>query len=328
MSAQSSTAIAHPNIAFIKYWGNRDDLLRLPSTGSLSMNLDSLFARTQVTFDTHLKKDSLEINKIPTSGLALERVTGFLNLVRSMARRVIFAAVTSENNFPMDAGIASSAAAYAALSLATTHAIGMELSERELSRLARRGSGSACRSIPTGFVEWSNGQTDTESFAFSIAPPDYWDLVDCIAIVSDQPKLISSYEGHLMAHTSPLQVARVATANQRLQICQTAILERDFSTLAEVSELDCHFMHAVMMTSQKHLLYWAPLSLTIMQAVTAWRENGLPVFYTLDAGPNVHVICLASGVDQVITRLNQIPGILKVLTAHPGGKTRLLSLDS
>jgi len=328
MSDHTAIAIAHSNIAFIKYWGNRDDELHIPSTGSLSMNLDSLFARTQVTFDFHLINDSLEINKIPTLGKALDRVTQFLKLVRSIAHKPIFAAVSSENNFPMDAGIASSAAAFAALSLAATQAIGLDLSERELSRLARMGSGSACRSIPGGFVEWSNGQTDAESFAFSIAPPDYWDLVDCIAIVSDQPKLISSYEGHILASTSPLQTARIATANQRLQICQTAILERDFSTLAEVSELDCHLMHAVMMTSHKRLIYWTPLSLAIMQAVISWRANGLPVFYSLDAGPNVHVICLASGVDQVITRLNQIPGILKVITAHPGGNAHLISTDS
>ena len=137
MSPLTATSVACANIAFIKYWGNRDDELRLPSTGSLSMNLDSLFARTQVTFDTHFKKDSLEINTIPTFGPALDRVTGFLNLVRSiagresatMARRTMFAAVSSENNFPMDTGIASSAAAFAALALDSTQAIGINLSD-------------------------------------------------------------------------------------------------------------------------------------------------------------------------------------------------------
>jgi diphosphomevalonate decarboxylase len=149
-SNRTATAIANPNIAFIKYWGNRDEDLRLPVNGSISMNLDGLFARTTVRFDRQLEQDQFTFNNVPTTGPALERVTRFLNIVREMAGESVCAQVSSENNFPTGAGIASSAAAFAALALAGSRAIGLELSEPELSRLARRGSGSASRSIPAG----------------------------------------------------------------------------------------------------------------------------------------------------------------------------------
>jgi diphosphomevalonate decarboxylase len=320
----TASAVAFSNIALIKYWGNRDDRLRLPSSGSISMNLDSLFARTQVAFDPGLAGDSLELNGQPASGPALSRVRAFLDLVRSIAGKSLYARVVSENNFPMGAGIASSAAAFAALGLAATQALGLDFSERELARLARRGSGSACRSVPEGFVEWLPGESDLDSYAVSLAPPSHWDLVDCIAIVSHQPKGVGSSEGHAQAADSPLQSARLAGASGRLEACRRAILERDFDALAQVAELDSHLMHAVMMTSQPALLYWAPASVTVMQAVQAWRREGFPAFYTLDAGPNVHVLCPANATAQAKALLAALPGVLQVLTAHPGPGARLV----
>ena len=180
----SATAQAFPNIAFIKYWGNRDEALRMPANGSISMNLDGLFTRTTVSFQPSLPFDELVINGRDVSGPGLGRVSAILDLIRGMAKIEEQAEVVSENNFPSGAGIASSASAFAALALAAGKAAGLNLSERELSRLARRGSGSAARSIPTGFVEWQAGTSDEDSFAFSIAPPEHWALTDCIAIIS------------------------------------------------------------------------------------------------------------------------------------------------
>ncbi len=167
-------------------------------------------------------------------------------------------------------------------------------------------------------MEWQVGDFDLDSYAFSIARPDHWDLVDCISIVSSQAKLVGSSEGHTLAVTSPLQPARLSGATQRLQTCRAAILGRDFEALARVAELDSHLMHAVMMTSQQPLIYWAPASITIMKAVSAWRKDGLPVFYTLDAGPNVHVLCPSSTAGQIETLLSALPGVLKVLISLPG----------
>ncbi len=318
------TAIANSNIALIKYWGNRDNSLRLPSNSSLSMNLDGLFTRTAVSFQPSLPFDELIINGHEVPGRGLERVSHILDLVRGMAGIRDNAEVISENNFPSGAGIASSAAAFAALALASSRAAGLTLSELELSRLARRGSGSACRSIPTGFVEWHAGTTDEDSFAVSIAPPDHWDLADCVAIVSDGHKKTGSTEGHALAGTSPLQAARVADAERRLDICRRALLGRDFDALAHILELDSDLMHAVMMTSQPPLLYWQAATVEIFHAVREWRGGGLPVAYTVDAGPNVHVLCPRDVQKETESRLRAIPGVHDVLLAHVGGPARLV----
>ena len=321
------SAIAHPNIAFIKYWGNRDETLRLPENGSISMNLAGLETRTSVTFSDARQDDSLTINGQPTTGVALQRVSAFLDGVRQMAGMYRRAEVSSDSNFPSGAGIASSAAAFAALALAASKAAGIELDEAGLSRLARRGSGSACRSIPAGFVEWKAGSGDLDSYAVSIAPAGHWSLVDCIAIVSSDPKATGSTEGQALAGTSPLQASRVADAPRRLERCRNAILQRDFATFAEIVELDSNMLHAVMMTSQPALFYWLPATLTVMQSVQTARSKGLPVCYTIDAGPNVHVITEAGESDRTIALLRELPGVKEVRAAQVGGPARLLKED-
>ncbi len=326
----SSTAISHPNIAMIKYWGNRDHDLRLPANSSLSMNLDGLYARTRVTFDSQfacdalVECDQLNLNGREETGPALQRVSSFLDHIRRMAGVQLPARVVSQNNFPMGAGIASSAAAFAALSLAAARALGLDLNEASLSRLARLGSGSACRSVPGGFVEWQAGSSHHDSYAFTIAPPDYWNLVDCIAILEIAHKPVGSTEGHALANTSPLQAARVADTPRRLETCRNAILHRDFAALAEIMEHDSNMMHAVMMTSHPALFYWQPASLAVMKAVQSWRAGGLPAAYTLDAGPNIHVLCEASAVEEVRRRLLEIPGVQSIITASPGGPARII----
>jgi diphosphomevalonate decarboxylase len=323
MKPSSSSAQANPNIAFIKYWGNRDNALRLPSNGSISMNLDGLFTRTTVTFNSS-QRDSLLINEHPVSGKGLDRVSYILDLVREMANINERAEVSSTNNFPAGAGIASSAAAFAALALASSRAAGLTLSEGQLSRLARRGSGSASRSIPSGFVEWMMGTGDDDCVAVSIAPPEHWALTDCVAIVNASHKKTGSTEGHALAWTSPLQTGRVADATRRLDICRNAILKKDFETFANIIELDSDMMHSVMMTSTPPLMYWQPATLEIFHQVRGWRAGGLPAGYTVDAGANVHVICPAEYAKDVMKRLRELPGVSDVLVAGAGGAARFV----
>lgn len=324
MKTLSATAIAHPNIAFIKYWGNRDQDLRIPVNGSFSMNLDGLSTRTQVTFRADLAEDSLILNEKTLQGAGLQRVSQILDEVREVAGISLCAEVISENTFPTGAGIASSAAAFAALALASSKAAGLNLNEPALSRLARHGSGSACRSIPGGFTEWQAGESDQDSYAFSIAPPEHWDLADCIAVISSGHKTIGSTQGHALAATSPLQGGRVADVPRRIDICRRAILERDFDTFASICELDSDMMHAVMMTSNPALFYWQPATLRVMRSVRDWRGKGLPVFYTIDAGPNVHVIIPTEKMKEVKDKLANIEGVDNVLSATVGGPTRLV----
>jgi diphosphomevalonate decarboxylase len=324
MQTRCATAVACANIAFVKYWGNRDDGLRLPANGSIAMNLAGLETRTTVEFDPRLAEDEFTLQGIRQEDIPLMRVTGQLNLLRSRAGKSCRARVESGNNFPAGAGIASSASGFAALTLAAAGALGLTLSKRELSVLARRGSGSASRSIPDGFTEWYAADADEQSYAESIAAPDHWALVDWIAIVDAGPKKVGSAEGNRLARTSPLQAARVADAPRRLDICRRAIRERDFPSLAEILEEDTLLMHEVMETSTPPLRYILPATRELMRSIPEWRAGGLPVAYTIDAGPNVHCLCPEDSSAEVERRLRANPAVLRILRARPGQGARVL----
>lgn len=324
---QTATAKANSNIAFIKYWGNKDHTLRLPQNPSLSMCLDGLYTETTVTWDNGLTADTLTLNGESAEGQVLERVAQFLSEVRNRYSVNSYAHVSSSNSFPTGVGIASSASAFAALALASTHAAGLNLSERELTTLARLGSGSASRSISDGFVVWHVGEDHESSYAESIAAIDHWDITDVIAIVSAEHKSVGSTQGHAIADSSSLQPARVKGVSERLQQCQTALERRDFKAFSQVVEMDSNIMHAVMMTSQPALMYWEPASISLMKAVRGWREEGVPVCYTLDAGPNVHCLCLPEAVDIIRERLENMPEVQKTLVANPGPGARIIKTD-
>jgi diphosphomevalonate decarboxylase len=315
----SITAKAHPNIAFVKYWGNRDDALRVPANGSISMNLDGLETVTTVQFEEGFQTDLVTINGKIAGEKAVARVRKMLDEIRTIARFHQFAKVESQNNFPTGAGIASSASAFAALALASSKAAGLQMDVKDLSRLARRSSGSACRSIPGGFVEWKAGTGDGDSFSDSFASSDYWDLADCIAIISSEQKSTGSTEGHSLAWTSPLQSARVDDTPRRLDICRQSILDRDFEAFADIVELDSNLMHAVMMTSHPPLFYWLPATLEVMRVVREARGKGMLICCTVDAGANVHVICEGHVSKETVKLVETIPGIREVRLATVGG---------
>jgi len=319
-----ATAQANSNIAFIKYWGNYDNTLRLPANPSISMNLEGVYTETTVKWDDKLDPDQLLLNEFPIRGSALDRVVTHLDYIRKRVGIKMRASVESKNNFPMGAGIASSASSFAALTLAAVTATGATISERELTTIARLGSGSASRSIPGGFVEWRTGRNHEESYASSFATSDYWDLIDVIAIVSSEHKTVGSSAGHQSANTSDLQSARVSGAIDRFETCKQAILSRNFELFAEVVERDSNLMHAVMMTSVPPLFYWQPATLAVMNHVRQWRDEGLSVCYTLDAGPNVHCICLRNSAQLVSERLKSLSGVEDIRIAGVGGPARII----
>jgi diphosphomevalonate decarboxylase len=324
MSVSKATAVACANIAFIKYWGKRDRELNLPANSSLSMNLDRLTTVTTVAFSPDYDDDVVILDGREERGAARQRIVAHLDRVRVMAGLRARARVVSENSFPTGAGLASSASGFAALSLAASKAAGLELSQRELSILARFGSGSACRSIPGGFSEWTAGASSEESFAKQIAPPDHWDLRDVIAIVSRAHKRVGSTEGHSLAATSHLHQARVASVVDRLAQAKAALLEKDLTTLGRLIEEDAVSMHAVMMTSRPPIYYWLPISVRLIHEAQGWRAEGLEAYFTFDAGPNVHLICQAADQAEVERRLKDIEDVLEVIVSGPGPGARLI----
>jgi diphosphomevalonate decarboxylase len=314
----TSIAQASPNIALIKYWGNLNHELRIPANNSLSITLGDLTTTTTVDLDPQLSEDHLTINAQAASDAARQRASDLLAILREMAGSRTFATIESQNNFPMGAGIASSASAFAALAVAGCAAYGLDLDLPSLSRIARRASGSAARSICSGFVELHCSHEEDGAFAETLFPQDHWDLVDIIAIVDKEHKQVTSTQGHLLADTSPLQAARVADASRRVEICKQALQSKDFQQLAQVVELDSNLMHAVMMTSSPVLLYWQPETIVLMEAVQKMRAGGLEVCYTIDAGPNVHCICSASSLTAVRDQLVSLGNIQEILISTPG----------
>jgi diphosphomevalonate decarboxylase len=339
---RSATAVAPANIAFIKYWGMQDVERTLPYNGSISMNLDACLTTTTVAFDPDLAEDELTLRLYAgpsaaaqpqrASGRALERVALQLGRLRALAGLGWHARVESANNFPSDAGIASSAAAFSALTLAAVAALGLNLSERELSLWTRRGgSGSACRSIPTGYTEWRVPEGpfdalkwDAESYAVSLAPPEHWALADVVAVVDAGVKKIGSAENHQLAATSAYFPARLAELPGRLAATRQAIVQRDLELLGETIEADAVSMHVVCMTSRPPSFYWNSGTMAVIHAVRAWRAQGLQAYFTIDAGSNVHVICAAPDRAEIERRLAALPGVQFVIGNGVGVGARVV----
>lgn len=316
------TASANPNIAFIKYWGRADADLNLPANPSVSMNLGALRTVTTVAFYPDLVTDVVVIDNEPATVQALGRVVSHLDRIRALVGVEHRARVASRNSFPAGTGLASSAAAFAALSLAAARALGLYLDEAALSRLARMASGSACRSVVSGFSLWEGDSHET-SFARQIAPPDHWNLHDVVAVVSYDHKAVGSHDGHKSAPLSPLYAARLAAVPALLETVRRGILACSLEVMGPAVEADALAMHAVMMTSGPGLLYWAPATVKVLQAVRTWRAEGLQVYFTMDAGPNVHCLCEAVQAVEVEARLRNLDGVLDVLSSGPGGCVRL-----
>lgn len=319
-----ATAVAHPNIAFIKYWGRKSETLRLPTNGSLSMNLSNLITKTTVDFSNKYKEDSIVIDKEHQFDEA-ERVIKHLDRVREIAKIKLKAKVMSENSFPSGTGLSSSASGFAALTVSAVSAAGLKLSEKELSILARQGSGSACRSIPNGFVEWKDAKSSDESYAYSVFPADYWDIVDVVAVVSTEKKEVSTSEGQKLAQTSPFFDARAKRMIKKLADVRKLIKKKDFKKFGELIEAEALEMHAIMITSHPSLIYWSTGTLKIMKLVKKWRTEGLPVYFTINTGQDIHLICEKKDATTVEAKLKEIPDVKKILTSLPARGARVVS---
>ncbi|MBI4671047.1 MAG: diphosphomevalonate decarboxylase [Chloroflexi bacterium] len=323
MQTRKATAVSCANVAFVKYWGNHDAKLRMPLNDSLSMNLDALTTTTTVEFDDALEQDEIVIGGEPANEKAKARVVEQLDRIRKEAKVAAKARVHSRNNFPSAAGLASSASAFAALTLAGTRAVGLDLGERSLSILARQGSGSAARSIPAGFTEWLAAtnvtSTSEQSYARQLLPPDAWDLRDVIALVSADAKKIGSTEGHALAHTSPFLSERISRLPIRYHRVRRELLAKNLHDMGPDLEAEAIELHMIAMTSRPPIFYWAPGTVRVMDAVRQWRSEGLEAYYTLDAGPNVHIIVQAKDAAEVEKRVRELGEVQQVLVSGPGG---------
>lgn len=317
------TALAHPNIALVKYWGKRPGEGNLPAVGSLSITLDTLLTRTTLTLDPALTDDSLTLGDRQVHGPQAERARAFLRRVRALAGRRArpFAHVVSVNNFPTGAGLASSASGFAALALAATQAYGVTLTEPALSALARTGSGSAARSIFGGYARMARGhlRSGRDAVASPLLAPEAWPLRVVVAICHRGVKDVGSTEGMERTRaTSPYWASWVQSHEQDLTAAQAAIEARDFSALAQVSEHSCMKMHALAMSAVPKLLYWRPGTLAALHTIEQLKANGVPVFATMDAGPQLKAVCLPEASEEVARALRETEGVQQVVDVGLG----------
>ncbi len=325
-SSMQATAHAQPNIALVKYWGKRDAALNLPAAGSLSITLDALHTRTRVRFDDALAADDITLNGECDDAQG-RKIGAFLDLFRTRAGITARAHVESGNDFPTGAGLASSASGFAALAVAVDHALGLDLDARELSVLARRGSGSAARSIFGGFVEMSAGARDDggDAFATPLLEASAWPLKVVVAITTREKKTISSRVGMDRSRdTSPFYRDWIATVPGDLATAREAVQARDFEKLAHVSEASCMAMHAVMLATRPALIYWNPATLECIQCIRTLQAQGTGVFFTIDAGPQVKAVCLPGDAARVADALRDVTGVQDVLVSGLGEGARVV----
>ena len=321
-----ATAVAHPNIALIKYWGKSDIERNIPAVGSLSITLDGLTTTTAVSFNSDLEEDEFLLGgqAIPEmSG----RVSRCLDLVRERVGAQTRARVESNNDFPTAAGLASSASGFAALVTASDAAMGVNIPQNELADMARRSSGSAARSLFGGFVELRltpDGPLPTETR--QILKPFDWPLRVAVAVTDAGPKEIGSTEGMVRTErTSPYYAGWVDSSEDDLAEARTAIARRDFEALAEVSESSCLKMHAVMLSARPGLVYWNGATVECIRKVRKLRADGVPVFFTVDAGPQVKAVCAPEAFDRVAAELAAVEGVSQVLASGLGEGARVVA---
>lgn len=322
------TATANSNIALVKYWGKRDPVLFLPNNSSISMTVDGMYTMTTVGFGNYSTDEFFLNGKRLADGEEFKEVQGHLDLIRHMSGESRRARVYSENTFPTAAGLASSASGFAALSLAGSRAAGLELDYRELSILARRGSGSASRSIEGGFVEWVRGEktNGTDSYGVQIASPDHWpEFRMVVAVTQTGEKKTKSRAGMAQTiKTSPMYRGWLDTVDADLDAVRKGILDKNFRQVGETAELNCLKMHSTMITTNPPIIYWNPTTVEVIHAVHDWRDEGLQAYFTIDGGPQVKVLCLEKDLNEVKRRLGEISSIKNTIIGKPGGKARLV----
>jgi diphosphomevalonate decarboxylase len=314
------TARACANIALVKYWGKRDARLNLPATGSLALSLAALVTETTVEFDPALEKDTLELDGMAGTETQLARMVEFLDLVRSQAGVAIRAKVTSRNEFPTASGLASSASGFAALAIAATQAAGLDMTPRELSILARRGSGSAARSIFGGFVRMRTGVENEDAYAEPVESP----LVDSIRMVvavvgGGTPKQHTSRDAmEHTAKTSPYFRAWLDVVPHDLETAEAALAEGDLEKLGTLAEANAFAMHACAMAARPGIVYWRPATLAVLSHVRGLRECGVAAWSTMDAGPHVKVITTVEDASAIAMQLRDMEGVTAVTISAAG----------
>lgn len=302
----SQVVRAHANIALIKYWGKQDEANRIPSNPSLSLTLDAFYTDTQVIYDETLKEDLFYLDNQEIIGKEKARVVNFMNYVRNRYDIKKYAIIKSFNHVPTAAGLASSASAFAALAKAAT--LHLDLDDVELSRLARFGSGSASRSIYGGFAMWHQGHDDETSYATAIEMAPWDDIVMIACLINETKKQFSSSEA--MYETSSESAyfdAWVAQSKKDIVQMVSNVKKHDIESVGKLAQENALRMHASLLAVNKW--YFEPETIKIMNTIRELQKK-IPVYFTMDAGPNVKLITTQSYVEEVLEALEDVKTVI------------------
>ena len=317
-----AAALAQPNIALIKYWGKRDLDRNLPAVGSISITLRDLVTEMHVQLDAAVPRDQLTLNGEPDAAL-LPRLSACLDRVLGQDRDR--ARIRSQCNFPIAAGLASSASAFAALTVATAAAADRCLDTAELASLAGRASGSAARSLYGGFVELENRADDI--VVRTLREAEEWPLTVVIAITASGPKSVGSTRAmEISRRTSPFYSSWIEQQPRDLATARDAIQQRDFEKLAAVSEHNCLKMQSIMWASRPPVVYWNSATVACLQTIRELQAKGVGVFFTMDAGPQVKAVCLPESAAVVRTALAETTGVLEMMESGLGDGARQVAM--
>ncbi|TLZ67127.1 MAG: diphosphomevalonate decarboxylase [Methanobacteriota archaeon] len=312
-----ATAVAHPIQGLIKYHGLADPILRLPFHDSISVCTAPLTTRTTIEFGD-FPRDQATIDGRDVTARDMERIRSVVDAIRARASVRTPFRMASVNDFPSNIGLGASASGFAALAMATANAAGLRLNLEEISRFARRGAGSAARSVTGGFSKWKMGLTDEDSYATQLAGEDL--QIGMVAAVV--PAFKQTEDAHREALTSPFFHARLAEMPRLIAEMELAIRNRDVGAICALAERDTLMLHGITMTGTGEMVLWQPDTLRVILAVRRLREQGVPAFFSIDTGATVYVNTVPDHADRVRKTIDELG--IETMSCTVGGPTRLV----
>lgn len=311
------SAVAHPIQGLIKYHGLRDENLRIPFHDSISVATSPTASHTTIEFGD-FERDSAEVDGRQLSGRELERVLAVVDEVRRRSGIDKRFKMVSRNNFPSNVGLGASASGFAALAVAACGAAGLRLPLETISAIARRGAGSAARSVTGAFSRWRAGFDDEESYAYQIASEDF-QMGIVVALI---PAHKSTEDAHRAVLSSPFFHSRLAFVHGALAEMESAIRKRDIDRIGRLAERDSLILHGITMTSVDEMLLWRPETVSVILEVRRMRAEGLPAYFSIDTGATVYVNTRPEYVDEVESRIRKLG--IETLRCGVGGSARIV----
>ncbi|MFQ6106469.1 MAG: diphosphomevalonate decarboxylase [Thermoplasmata archaeon] len=310
-----ASAIAHPIQGLIKYHGLQDERLRLPFHDSISVCTAPLATHTTIEFGD-FESSSAEIGDERVSGRELERISDVVSAALQHAGADLKFRMKSVNNFSTNIGLGASSSGFAALALASCRALGLELSDRDISRIARRGAASAARSVTGAFSRLRSGVGDEDTYSYQIRSED----LRMGIIVALVPAFKKTEDAHREAPSSPFFDSRVAEMPRMIDEMELAIRNGEVGRICELAERDTLMLHGITMTGATEMLLWRPETLSVILKVRDMREREIPAFFSIDTGATVYVNTFPDRVGEVRAEIEDLS--IETMECHVGGPAR------